>query len=105
MLAHTRLRLPRPAVAPSPAHASPTPAAPAVDAFRENLEDLERQVGDIAAEAQQLERVTTEAVSLDVRARARARVRARPPFQSIPSMPAPGAFFWHRFWANPRLAP
>jgi hypothetical protein len=38
-----------------------------VDAFRENLEDLERQVADAAAEAQQLERCTTEAVSLEVR--------------------------------------
>ncbi|GBF99160.1 hypothetical protein Rsub_12127 [Raphidocelis subcapitata] len=36
-----------------------------VDAFRENLEDLEGQVADIAAEAQQLERVTTEAVCLE----------------------------------------
>ena len=40
---------------------------PAVDAFRENLEELERQAADIAADAAQLERVTTEAVSLEVR--------------------------------------
>jgi hypothetical protein len=37
-----------------------------VDAFKENLEDLERQVVDIASEAQQLERCTTDAVSFEV---------------------------------------
>jgi hypothetical protein len=40
-----------------------------VDAFRENLDDLEQQVADIAAEVQQLERCTTDAVSFEVRGR------------------------------------
>lgn len=42
----------------------------AVDAFRENLADLERAAADIAADAAALERVTTEAVSLEVSAAA-----------------------------------
>ncbi|KIZ05362.1 hypothetical protein MNEG_2595 [Monoraphidium neglectum] len=36
-----------------------------VDAFRENLDDLEQQAADIAAEVQQLERCTTDAVSFE----------------------------------------
>lgn len=40
-----------------------------MDAFKENLDDLEQQVADAAAELQQLERCTTDAVSFEVRAR------------------------------------
>ena len=36
-----------------------------MDAFRENLDDLERQVSDIAADVQQLERCTTDAISFE----------------------------------------